>query len=74
MMQDNKLKKKNKLLEALAAKSLKQKKKKSLIKEEETNQLVFEIVGDDGFYVQSNDINSKIFLFCFISSVYLAKI
>jgi hypothetical protein len=67
MMQEKKLKKKNKLLEALAAKNLKQKKKKSLIKEEETNQLVFEIVGDDGFYVQSNDINSKFFNFIFLA-------
>jgi len=61
MLQEKKLKKKNKLLEALATKSLKQKKKKSLKNEEETNHLVFEIVGDDGFYVQSKDINSKFF-------------
>ena len=66
MLQEKKLKKKNKLLEALALKSLKQKRKKNLANEEEANQLVFEIVGDDGFYVQSKDINSNLF-FNFIS-------
>jgi hypothetical protein len=70
MLQEKKLKKKNKLLEALALKSLKQKRKKNLANEEEANQLVFEIVGDDGFYVQSKDINSKFFLFILFQLIY----
>ena len=61
MNQEKKLKKKSKLLEALATKDLKQKKKKHFVNEEETNHLVFEISGDDGFYAQSKDINSNIF-------------
>jgi hypothetical protein len=62
MLQEKRLKKKAKLLESLTAKSFKCKKMKkhrvlSGSSGDDSNHLVFEIVGDDGFYTQSKDIN-----------------
>ena len=81
LAQEKKLKKKNKLLETLAVaaatvktKTLKTKRKKIRPNPEEINELVFEIVGDDGFYAQSKDINSEFYFLRYIDECYKQRI